>query len=278
MFRQTLVAMVLGFFISAVVLAEELRLKPSDVDLAAVRGLWEGTWGGGQRNGVIFPPVIATLAIHGNRAVWWGLPQTSDDRGSIGFSEEAKGKTLRLIPGDKPDGQARKDVVSFSYALKGDELTLAVGEAHECSLARKAVPAPPLANVAVEFVTAEGLSESGDLRVTRFRSRHVASLRAEYFEPQPLIHSTKDASIYRVEKQQLKKTTVDQARQILKQPMPVVVTHRQKSELPPRRPEEQGQDQATAPPDSEPVLAMLKSLLGEGTLVFVLPPERPPVP
>lgn len=274
MLRTTLLLLALGCSISSVVMAEEQQTKPLDGDLVAVQGLWEGAWGGGQLDGVVFQPVIAKLAVHGNRAQWWGLPQTGDDHGTISLSKDAKGKTLRLTSAAKPDDAAQGDVASFSYLVNGTKLTLAVGEGRECSLARIAVASPPLANVAVEFVTAEQIDKSGNLRITRLQSRRVASLKVEYFEPQSLNYSTKDASVFRIEKRELKQITIDQARQLLNKPTPIVLTFRNDTS-PPDQP---GQDPIAAQPDSEPSHAMLKSLLGDGTLVFVLPPERVPAP
>lgn len=278
MFRKTLLLVVLGCFASCGVMAEERQTKPLDDDLVTVQGLWEGAWGGGQRNGVVFQPVIARLAIHGNRAEWWDLPQAENGQGTINLSKDAKGKTLRLTSAVKPNGPAQGDAVDFSYLVNGTKLTLAVGEGRECSFTRIAVASPPLANVAVEFVMAEEIDKSGNLRITRLRSRHVASLKVDYFEPQSLNYSTNDASVFRVEKRELKKMTVDQARQLLSKPTPVVLTFRQNTSKPPQ-PEERGQGQPSAQSDCEPGLAMFKSLLAEGTLVFVLPPEqRVPAP
>ncbi len=270
--------MLLGICVASVVMADDPQAKPVDVELAAIQGLWEGSWGGGNRNGVIFQPVTAKLAIHGNRVEWWGLPQTGDGSGTIRLSRDDKGKTLRLTTAVKPGDASQGEVTQFSYAVKADSLKLAVGEDRECSLSRIAVSSAPRASVAVEFVITEGINDSGNLQILRTRSRHVASLNAEYFEPERLNYSIKDASIFRLEKQELKKLTVDQARPLLQKPTPVVLSFRHIRELPPQRPEELARHLGPAQPDSEPGLGMLKSLLADGTLVFVLPPEQFPPP
>lgn len=274
--RKTSWLMLLGICVASVAMADDPQAKPVDAELAAIQGLWEGSWGGGNRNGVIFQPVIAKLAIHGNRVEWWGLPQTGDGLGTIRLSRDDKSKTLRLTAAVKPGDASPGEVTQFSYAVKEDSLTLAVGEARECSFSRVAVSSPPRASVAVELVIAEGINDSGNLQIMRTRSRHVASLNAEYFEPERLNYSINDASIFRLEKRELKKLTVDQVRPLLQKPTPVALSFRHSRELPLQRPDERTRHLGAAQPDSEPGLAMLKSLLADGTLVFVLPPEQVP--
>jgi hypothetical protein len=124
MFRHRVFLMVLCLCLPFLLSAEEQKTKPPEDDLKPLQGLWKGSWGGGQRDGVIFQPVLSRIGINGDRVEWRGLPFESDGSGTISLSKKGEGKYLRFSYTVKADGQVQKKTVDVPYTVKGDALTL----------------------------------------------------------------------------------------------------------------------------------------------------------
>lgn len=68
---------------------------PAD-HVKALEGSWTGAWGGGQRDGTVFQPVIAELFIHGDQIELKGMPTLGQFAGA--FECDAVAKRLRITP------------------------------------------------------------------------------------------------------------------------------------------------------------------------------------
>jgi hypothetical protein len=56
----------------------------------ALEGLWSGSWGGGERDGVVFQPVNAELVIQGDHVELYGFHNVSRLSGTVRFDAAAK--------------------------------------------------------------------------------------------------------------------------------------------------------------------------------------------
>ena len=266
MFRHRVFLMVLCLCLPFLLSAEEQKTKPPEDDLKPLQGLWKGSWGGGQGDGVIFQPVLSRIGINGDRVECRGLPFESDGSGTISVSKKGEDKSLQFSYTVKADGQVQKKTVDVPYTVKGDALTLTFRENGECRLLRVTVQQQPLANASVECVLATGINDSDDLLITRYSVLNAAKIEAKYYEPHNQAIPTKDAAIFHVQEGELKKVTVDQARRLLNKQTPVVLTYREDQKA---QPSEIWQDTGSAPPDSEPVCKTFAQTLKTETLVFV---------
>src|SRR5437773_1010157 len=95
--------------------------QPPAADAAALDGLWNGAWGGGMRDGVVFQPVIAELVVKGDRVELAGFRTVGRLSGTVRV--DAAAKRLRITPAAAA-GQPAPPAVEFAYELKGDNLTL----------------------------------------------------------------------------------------------------------------------------------------------------------
>lgn len=234
----------------------------------ALEGLWSGFWGGGQRDGVVFQPVRAELLIKEGHAELLGFPNVDRLTGSVRFDTHAR--RMQITPMTTADVQPRAKAAEYAYAIKGDQLTLIDGDKVEISLQRRRVAENPLANARVEFVTATGINDAGDLLVTEFTVLRAGRAGATYFQPENRSLKTNQATVLLVQETGLKKVTVDEARGLMRPSTPVVVAYRPDDQPSPHQSHELWKDMGTPMPDSEAVRQTLARLLRPGTLVFVL--------
>jgi hypothetical protein len=238
---------------------------PTEGTLAAqpLEGYWRGAWGGGQRDGVVFQPVIAELLIQGNKVKLSGFPTIPSLTGTIGIEVDAK--RIRITPTPDRPGQLVAKPIDCPYVLKGDELTLTWGDKQLIGLRREGHVRVPLADTQVQFVVANGINDSGDLEVTTFPLGKRAGM--EFFEPQSLIFRTKQSVVLLLQESGWKKTTIDEARGLIRNATPVVLAF--------RGVEPSGwRSGAWPPPDDEAVLRTFARLLRPGTLLFILPASQ----
>ena len=87
----------------------------------SIEGLWSGPWGGGERNGVVFQPVMAELSIKGDQIEMLSLPNVERLKGTIRVDPDAK--QIRVTPTSEPGGSLAKAIV-YSYDIQHGELTL----------------------------------------------------------------------------------------------------------------------------------------------------------
>jgi hypothetical protein len=79
-------------------------------DLETLYGLWRGSWGGGEDDGVFYQPVRAELYIGMGQAVWQGLPM-ADGTGAISLSSGEPGRG-RFTYSVAPKGRSTHPVPS----------------------------------------------------------------------------------------------------------------------------------------------------------------------
>lgn len=238
-------------------------------DRPRIEGLWAGSWGGGEANGVVFQPVLAELYVRGDRVELAGFRGAARLSGTVTVYENAK--RLRILPRPEPGTDAPPKGHTFAYELQGDDLTLTDADGLAITLRRQARAEAPKAQVDVQLVTASGFNEAGDLLVTEFTAIRVGGDAPPLFRPDTRPLKTKDATISLVQETGLKPISLDQARGLIRGPTPVVVACRRgDAPVPPfyQLAKEVGPPQ----PDSDAVSRTFTHLLRPGTLVFVLPP------
>src|SRR5262249_20398720 len=212
---------------------------PTD-DAKAIEGLWSGTWGGGERDGVEFQPVIAELMIEGDQAEFAGLPNLNRLRGTAHLDVVAK--RMRITP--TAGGPYTPPAIEYAYEIAGDKLTLTDGDNASISMRKLRVVQDPLAIARVELVAAGGINAAGDLLVTEFNVLWAARSGATHLQPEMRTRRTRHATILLVQETGLRNVTVDEARRLIRGPTPVVIAYRPADPLfpstrpPPRRAED----------------------------------------
>jgi hypothetical protein len=235
----------------------------------SLEGLWSGAWGGGQRDGVVFQPVIAEMLIQGDQVELCGFRNLGRLTGTVRF--DARTRRMHITPAAGPEGKPRPKAIEFTYEIKGEELTLTDADKVRVSLSRRPVAQNPLANVQVELLTASGINDAGDLLVTEYRVLKAGQAGATSYEPRNRTLKTRQATVLLAQEAGLKKVTVDEARGLIRKAAPVVVTYRPEQRQAAPRLSELVQDVGSPLPDSEAVQQTLSRLLRPGTLVFILP-------
>jgi hypothetical protein len=235
----------------------------------SIQGLWSGAWGGGQRDGVVFQPVLAEMLIKGDSVEMCGFRNLGRLTGTVRC--DARTKRMHITPAAGTEGKPRPKAVEFTYEINGEELTLTDADKVPVSLNRRPVAQNPQANVQVEFLTATGINGAGDLLVTEYRVLQAGQAGATYYHPQDRRLKTRQATVLLAQEAGLKKVTLDEARGLIGKATPVVVTYRPEQRQPASRFSELLRDAGPPLPDSEAVQQTLSRLLRPGTLVFILP-------
>jgi hypothetical protein len=271
--RALSIAVVAGSIVS-ILLADDPVPANTPSGRASIEGLWQGFWGGGEADGVIRLPAMAELFIEGDRVEARGLPNIGSLIGRIRADDTIK--TIRMTPkANAPDQPAPKPL-DFTYQIKDDRLTLVDAEKRPISFARRSITRDALANTELEIVTANGIDDAGNLLVTEFTVLKRDEAEGFYFNPHDGKRPIKDVNVLLVQRDGLKKISVNQARAVIHDPMPVAITYRPHE--PPLPPELGGgelfKDFGRAQPDSDAVLKTLSRVLRPGTLVFVLSAPR----
>src|SRR5262245_15441379 len=235
-------------------------------DSKALDGLWTGAWGGGGRDGVVFQPVISKLFISGKHIELSGFRNANRLTGTVQF--DAAAKRMRITPAAQA-GQPAPKAVDYTYELKGDTVTLTDADKHPIGLQKVPVVKNPLANAQVQLVAASGINKAGDLLVTEYSEVRAGQAGAIVYQPWKRSLSTKGATVLLVQEASVKRVTIDEARRLLRDSTPVVVTYRL-DDPPPQQAPDLWRDTGAPTPDSGPVQQSFARLLRPGTLVFVL--------
>src|SRR5262245_27696730 len=64
--------------------------RPVSNDLKSIQGIWSGSWGGGDRGGVVFQPVLAEMVIHGEEVELTGFRNAAHLRGTVRIDPATK--------------------------------------------------------------------------------------------------------------------------------------------------------------------------------------------
>jgi hypothetical protein len=241
----------------------------------AVQGLWVGSYGGGQRDGVTYQPAIAEVLIQGDHIEVYGFPSTIAGI----FRLDPKAKQMKIIASDESGGKSTAKTLSYDYRVKDDELSITDSGKPSITFRRRDAVQDALANAQVELVTAEGVNKAGDLLVTEFSELEAGRVRETYFELRKRSLKTQKATVLVVQKTGCKRISLDEARSLIRRPIPVVITYRQDD----RRPSDQwyhlSKEMGAPAPDGEAVGRTFSGVLQPGTLIFVLSAkENVPMP
>src|SRR5262249_19016888 len=208
------------------------------------------------------------LFIHGDHLELHGFRGVGSLSGNVRF--DAVAKRMHITPKAGVAGQPAPKKVEYGYEIKADTLTLTDGEGFSVSLQKRRVVPNPLAHAKVEFVEASGINAAGDLLVTQYTVLRAGSVKATYFQPENRALKTKRATILLVQEAGWKKTTVDEARALIRKSTPVAVTYWDDDRPSPHQLHHLWKDMGSPRPDSDAVWRTLSRTLRPGTLVFVL--------
>jgi hypothetical protein len=242
-----------------------------------IEGLWSGSWGGGDRDGVVFQPVIAELFIKGDHVELCGFRNPSRLTGTVRF--DAIAKQMHMTPTAEAAGKSAPKTIDFGYEIKGDQLTLFDSDRISITLQKHRALENPPANANLELVAATGINDAGDLLVTEFTVLRVGRTGATYFQPENHSLKTKQSTVLLIQETGLKKVSVDEARGLIRKSMPVAVTYWHDDLPPPHQLHELWKEMGSPAPFSDAVSQTLSRTLRAGTLVFVLSArENAPMP
>jgi hypothetical protein len=216
-------------------------------------------------------PVLAELFIKGDHIELHGFRNANQLSGTVRFDPRAK--RMRITAAGQPKE------IEYGYEFKGDWLTLTDTDKVEISLHKRPVVLNPLANARVVLVTAEGINDAGDLLVTEYTVLRAGRMGATYYQPEKRSLKTKAAAVFVVGEKGLKKTTVDEARRLIRKDTPIVVAYREEERPSQHQGHKLWKEVGAPVPDSDVVGQTLSRLLRPGTLVFILPArESVPLP
>jgi hypothetical protein len=259
---------------AAAAFADDATQKFGDVPVG-MQGLWAGSWGGGQRDGVVFQPVLAEMVIHGEQIEISGFRLATRVSGTVAV--DVGHRKIRVAPQPSKEQPAPMPIL-FTYEQRQDRLTLTDHDGIAVVLQQQRAEKAPLANVRLEFVAADGINNAGDLLVTEFHRLVPTGTTATYYQPVQRTLKTQGGKILLQQADGAKEVSVDQARQLIQQPTPVVIASTGDNPAPFQN-HELWKDLGPALPASEAVLRTLAKVLRPGTLIVVLPaPETVPVP
>jgi hypothetical protein len=273
--RRLFAAGCLGILVSAVAQSA----KAAGDNSKALEGLWSGSWGLTiDADGTVHQPVIAELMIKGNRIELLSMPGLARLGGT--FTIDSAARAISIFPTSEKETPPAQATI-YRYRINADTLTLTDANKQSVEFTRHAAADAPLADAAVEFAVATGISDSGDLLVTKVTALRANRDGATFFESSEQKLMTKQASVFVADESGLKKTTIDNARRLIREPTPIVVAYRndQRAELRGDALYRLWTANGSADADSAAVMRTISRVLRPGTLVFVLSAqENAPVP
>lgn len=255
--------------LAAVAWPDDLAAQDPAKDAKMIEGLWSGSWGGGQRDGVVFQPVLAEMVVKGDRVELHGFRNAGSFAGTMRLDPAAR---RMVITPDAAGGRPAPKAVEYAYDVQGDRLTLTDADKVPVSLQRHRVVEKPLAHARVELVAATGINDAGDLLVTEVAALRAGQAGATYYQPEARSLKTRQAAVFLVQDGGVKRITLDEARRLIRDTTPVAVSYRPDNlpANPTFQSHELWKNVGAAPPDSEAVLQTVARTLRPGTLVFVL--------
>ena len=244
--------------------------KAAGDDSKALEGLWSGSWGLMiDADGTVHQPVIAELMIKGNRIELLSMPGLARLGGTFRIDSAARAISISSATEKKtPPAEA----TIYRYRINADKLTLTDASKQSVEFTRHGAADVSLADAAVEFAVATGISDSGDLLVTKVTALRANRDGATFFESSEQKLKTKQAAVFVANESALKKATIDDARRLIREPTPIVVAYRNGQHA-----EARGDAlyrlwtaSGSADAGSDAVMRTMSRVLRPGTLVFVL--------
>jgi hypothetical protein len=242
---------------------------------AGLQGLWAGSWGGGQRDGVVFQPVLAEMVVHEGKIEISGFRTAPRLSGTVTVDTANRQIKVAEKPSkERPVPQA----MVFKFELQQDRLTLTDNDGIAVVLQKQKTQKTPLANVRLEFVAASGINNAGDLQVTEFNRLAPTGTNAAHYLPVQRSLKTQRGKVFLQQDDSAKEVTVEQARTLIEQPTPVVIAYT--SDEPAQfQHHDLWKDMGPASPASDTAMRTFAKVLRPGTLIFVLSAqENVPVP
>jgi len=277
MIRGNLCMMAIVVCLVGVLRSDDVANKDGAKDLKSIEGLWVGAWGGGVRDGVVFQPAIAELFIQGDRIEMSGFRDAKKLMGTVRL--DASAKRMRVTPSVEPGGDPISQEIDYRYRIKADELTLIGTDKFSVTLRKLPAVRNAPANTELELVTATGIDDTGDLRVTEFTELRAGQKGTTYYRPENRSLHTRQATVLLVQETGSKNVTVAEARGLIREATPVAVTYRHDDRAEPQQLHELWKEIGPPTPDSDAIRQTLSRSLRPGTLVFILSArENVPVP
>jgi hypothetical protein len=249
--------------------------QKSEAGKESLEGFWSGSWGGGRRDEVVFQPVLAEMVIRGDRIETAGVRNVGRLSGTVKI--DTRERRMRVTPARDREDAPEPTALEFSYELQKDTLTLTDRDKVPIFFKRVRIQSNPLANLQVELVAAEGINDSGDLLLVEYSELHVGE--SVSYLPVHRALKTRQATVFVVADDDVKRITVNEARRYIRDPVPAAVIYRPENREPGFRSGQLWKELVPSMPESEAVQRTFGRALRPGTLVFVLSAgENAPVP
>jgi hypothetical protein len=239
--------------------------SPAD-DLKQFDGLWSGSWGGGESNGVVFQPVLAEILIEGEKFELFGFHNVDQAWGLIRI--DATTKKLKFTTAKTADAASK--VVEYTYKISAAKLTLIDTENVAIELHKIPLDDKPSAKVRLDILIAEGINEEGHLLTTEQSAVKVARSSSIRYQASTVARKIDPAGIFVTEDSGMKKISLNEARKLLKPSTPIAMAYRETDEQMLKWDIGLRHFQGSAKPESEAGLRTLARSLRLGTLVFVV--------
>jgi hypothetical protein len=233
------------------------------------QGVWIGSWGGGMRDGVVFQPVIAELAIRGEQIGTRGFPGGSDVQGTFRIDKSA-GKLVIRPQVEKPAAPASE--VAYRYELTDQQLTLTTADKKSITFLKEGVT-DASANVSLALVFAS-LSEDGHLIFTEYRRFTTRGTPGTFYQPSERKLNGKSAVIFVAEQSTMKWLSLAEAQKLTAQPALTAIAFRPQDKSRPHFVHPRWNDLGPVPADADAAVATVARALRPGTLLFVFPFEE----
>jgi hypothetical protein len=258
----------IGACLLVAVRCHDLTAQEFANDSRAIEGFWSGSWGGGDANGVVLQPVMAEMLIQGEHVELRGFRDVRRLAGTMRLGVTAK--HMQITPTTEPGDPRTPKAINYLYRISGDELTLFGSDRRAITLKKHRVTERPLANANVQLVTAAGINPAGDLLVIEFTELKAGDAATTYFQFENRTLKTGDSTILLAGEKALKRITVDEARGLIREPTPVVVTYRRDNIPLLHQPHELWTEMGSPQPDGPAVCQTFARILRPGTLIFIL--------
>jgi hypothetical protein len=253
--------------ISNVCAAEDSPLPDRATVAKQFDGVWSGSWGGGERNGKVFQPVLAEMLIRGDKIELIGFRAANQLWGLVKIDPATK--TIKVT--SARTGTSLSKVIEYKYEATPRSLTLTDSDNVSIQLQKRQLDLNPLADVRLELVTADGINDKGHLQITEYSALKFGRTDVIFYEPITRAFMTQEATVLIVEENGLKKITIDEARKQLQPAAAVAIAYRTDFDPAAKEGREFQARLGSPQPDSEAALRTLGRTLRVGTFVVVFP-------
>jgi len=250
-------------------LRTQSSVPASELEAQHYNGLWTGTWGGGESDGVVIQPVVTEVFIDGDQIEISHLRSFGRASGTVQIDETAKRfvVTAKETSKDEPP-----KTVEYTYRQDRGQLQLTDADGITATLSRDVSAVNPLMQISVELVSIISINEARELTVEEFRTKGIIGTESVLYHPRQRVLPTKDATVLLVSEGEASEISIEDARKRIIPPAVIALIYRPEG----LHPDTKTEDALTKylmspPPDSNAVRRTLTRSLSPGTLVFILP-------